>query len=247
MPDLTSHTIEQLVATVSSGQARRMAAMLAVGRTVLQAVETHPVEQQRDVAGLIKKLVTELGCDGVVAILQTIGAASSARTPYDLVWTMPGNLASAGRVTSSWSSHIDNACNRVVCATYNLQASSALWKPLQRAAARLGDQVTVYVDTQAAESGGIPLQELRNRLSPAHVWATTKIPDLPENARTTRYRSHAKFLAVDRNFIIITSANFSLSAEQTNIELGVLLQDPSLAREVERHMTAQHSVLYELQ
>jgi phosphatidylserine/phosphatidylglycerophosphate/cardiolipin synthase-like enzyme len=44
----------------------------------------------------------------------------------------------------------------------------------------------------------------------------------------------------------LTSANFSYSAENLNIEFGLRIHDPSLAASVESTMTSKHGTLYEL-
>lgn len=45
-------------------------------------------------------------------------------------------------------------------------------------------------------------------------------------------------LSVDARWILVTSANFSWSAENRNLELGVLHDDPDLAQTVERQWRA---------
>ena len=52
-------------------------------------------------------------------------------------------------------------------------------------------------------------------------------------------RNHAKFL-------VVTGANLSLSAEERNVELGLRIDDPLLARAVEDQMRALEDVrIYE--
>lgn len=46
-------------------------------------------------------------------------------------------------------------------------------------------------------------------------------------------RNHAKFLAVDHRFLLISSANFSWSAEHGNVELGVLVDNVNLTQAIE--------------
>jgi phosphatidylserine/phosphatidylglycerophosphate/cardiolipin synthase-like enzyme len=60
-----------------------------------------------------------------------------------------------------------------------------------------------------------------------------------------RPRNHAKFIAVDHASILVTSANFSASAETGNVELGLRVDDPDLVRGVERQMRAFEDHLYE--
>lgn len=58
--------------------------------------------------------------------------------------------------------------------------------------------------------------------------------------------SHAKFVVVDHELLLITSANFSYSAENRNVEFGMLVRDTALAASVEATMTSKHGSLYEL-
>ncbi len=44
----------------------------------------------------------------------------------------------------------------------------------------------------------------------------------------------------------MTSANFSQSAEQRNVELGLVVEDPILTQRVERDLQGLEKPLYEL-
>ncbi len=57
--------------------------------------------------------------------------------------------------------------------------------------------------------------------------------------------SHAKFIVVDRMITLLTRVNFSYSAENTDIELGLLVHDANLAASIEALMRSKHGVLYE--
>ena len=59
-------------------------------------------------------------------------------------------------------------------------------------------------------------------------------------------RNHAKFLVVDHQILVVTGANLSSSAEERNVELGLRIDDPLLARAVEDQMRALEDVrIYE--
>ncbi len=58
-------------------------------------------------------------------------------------------------------------------------------------------------------------------------------------------RNHAKFLAIDHRFLLVTSANFSWSAEYGNVEFGVLIDNPNLTESVEREIYRVEDQLYE--
>jgi phosphatidylserine/phosphatidylglycerophosphate/cardiolipin synthase-like enzyme len=59
-------------------------------------------------------------------------------------------------------------------------------------------------------------------------------------------RNHAKFLAIDHRFMLVTSANFSWSAENGNIEFGVLIDNRNLAEAAEDGMRRAEDLLFEL-
>jgi phosphatidylserine/phosphatidylglycerophosphate/cardiolipin synthase-like enzyme len=58
-------------------------------------------------------------------------------------------------------------------------------------------------------------------------------------------RNHAKLLVVDHRFLLVTSANFSWSAEHGNVEFGVVIDNPNLADRVERELRRVENLLYE--
>jgi phosphatidylserine/phosphatidylglycerophosphate/cardiolipin synthase-like enzyme len=57
--------------------------------------------------------------------------------------------------------------------------------------------------------------------------------------------NHAKFVAVDHRFLLVTSANFSYSAEHHNVEFGLIVDNPSLTEVVEQQLRASEKSLYE--
>jgi len=59
-------------------------------------------------------------------------------------------------------------------------------------------------------------------------------------------RNHAKFLAIDHRFMLVTSANFSWSAENGNVEFGVLIDNRNLAEAAEDGMRRAEDLLFEL-
>ena len=56
---------------------------------------------------------------------------------------------------------------------------------------------------------------------------------------------HAKFIVIDRTVMLLSSANFSYPAENSNIDLGLLVPDTALASAVESTMRDKHGTLYE--
>jgi phosphatidylserine/phosphatidylglycerophosphate/cardiolipin synthase-like enzyme len=58
-------------------------------------------------------------------------------------------------------------------------------------------------------------------------------------------RNHAKFLSIDHRFLLVTSANFSWSAENANLEFGVIIDNPNLAEAIEQELREVEDVIFE--
>ena len=110
-----------------------------------------------------------------------------------------------------------------------------MWTTLKAASEQPGVVVTVYVDAAVADATTIKVQ-----LPQATVYRSAVLP----NGKLVV--SHAKFIVVDHELLLITSANFSYSAENRNVEFGILVRDSALATSVEAMMTSKHGSLYEL-
>ena len=62
----------------------------------------------------------------------------------------------------------------------------------------------------------------------------------------SRVVSHAKFIVIDHEVLLLTSANFSFSAENRNVEFGLLVRDARSPSPSSPTMTSKHGTLYEL-
>jgi hypothetical protein len=221
-------------------EAKAIADRLADGDTLTVALKAVAPGRRPSIRTLV-----DVGGDpgpGLVTILRAIEGARSAPTALDPLWTMPGHLAQGGPLTSSVSYLVDSARQAITCSTFNFQRSSALWTALRKAAARPELTIRVYLDAAAAdrrvEPGSPTTVEVARHLQPATVLRTTTFDG-------RRVRNHAKFLAIDHRFLLVTSANFSWSAEHGNVEFGVLIDNVSLAEAVEREMRQVEDVIYE--
>ena len=75
-------------------------------------------------------------------------------------------------------------------------------------------------------------------LHPATVLRTRQFDGVPT-------RNHSKFISIDHRFLLVTSANFSWSAENGNLELGVLIDNANLAEAVEHEMRQVEGFVFE--
>ncbi|MDR1386413.1 MAG: DISARM system phospholipase D-like protein DrmC [Propionibacteriaceae bacterium] len=236
--------VRDLAAYLTGSEAKELADRLADGETASQALRVVGRARRDQTRRLLR--TAGLGPaerDLTVAVLRAVEGAHAHPTAITPVWTAPGGLIQAGQLTASVHHLVSAARQSVVCSTYNFQRSSTLWKALSEVAARAEVNVRVYVDSDAADARPEPwkpsTREIATELAGAVVFRTRARPD------GDRPRNHAKFIAIDHQFLLVTSANFSKSAEQLNVELGLRIDDPILTQGVENQMRALEADLYE--
>ena len=255
--------LRALGAFLTGSEADGIAARLSGGATLSQALVVVPAPRRPRAREL-------LGAAGLgpqtrehsVAVLCAVAGAASRIKDVSPVWTAPAGAVGGGALTADVFALVGSANTSVVCATYNLQPSSALWAALvDLRARRPGVSVRLYLDTQAADgpfhrpegrrgyweqnhdrggSSRLKTGEIARKLRGAVVMRT-RAPEADGRAVT----SHAKFLSIDHRFLLVGSANFSYSAEERNVELGLRLDDPALAHSVEKQMRDLEETVYE--
>jgi phosphatidylserine/phosphatidylglycerophosphate/cardiolipin synthase-like enzyme len=228
-----------LGALLTGTEAREIADRLADDDTLTASLRAVPAGRRAE----IRLLLSGIDQAAMITVLRAIEGARSAPTTVDPLWTMPGHLAQHGRLTQSVTYLVDNARYSVVCSTFNFQRSSGLWKALRRAAQRPEITMKVYIDTDAADAGprrpGSPTtDEVAAHLHPALVLRTKRFEG-------RQVRNHSKFLSIDHRFLLVTSANFSWSAENTNLEFGVVIDNPNLAEAIERELREAEDFIFE--
>jgi phosphatidylserine/phosphatidylglycerophosphate/cardiolipin synthase-like enzyme len=189
-----------------------------------------------------RSLVSAVDCDYLIGVLRAIEGARSARTTVDPLWTMPGHLARNGHLTSSVSYLVESARHSVVCSTFNFQRSSGLWTALCAAARRPGIAMRVYMDTNAADLLRRPSSPTTGEVA-AHLRPGVVLRTIAFDGR--QVRNHSKFISIDHRFLLVTSANFSWSAENANLELGVLIDNRNMAEAVELQMRDAETHVFE--
>lgn len=234
----------ELASYLTGTEAKEIADRLAAGQPLIMA--TKVVAQARRTTARALLGTAGLGYGPVavtVSVLRAIEGAHSHVTSIGTVWTAPGNLAQHGQLTASIHHFVDRARESVVCSTFNFQRSSALWAALTAASSRAEVAVRIYMDTAAADE------------KPAS-WkpSTTEVAQTMRGATVLRtrkrsgqlVRNHTKFVAVDHQYLIVTSANFSRAAENLNVELGLVIEDSIVTQAVERQMAAFEPYVYEV-
>jgi phosphatidylserine/phosphatidylglycerophosphate/cardiolipin synthase-like enzyme len=221
---------------LTANEARGLAVQLAAGQHV--AVALHEVNSSRRDQAKALLLAAGLGHEDVdrsVGVLRSIAGAKSVDRDITPVWTMPGNEATVGYLTGEFHKLVLGARSAVTCATYNFEPTSQMWTTLRTASEQPGVAVAVYVDGDKADALKVQAQ-----LPRATVYRSAVLSD------GKRMVSHAKFVIVDHVIVLLTSANFSFSAENRNVEFGLRIHDPALAASIEATMASKHGSLYEL-
>lgn len=219
-------------------EAKDIADRLAAGATIRAALTALSIDRRPEATALLRQLDPSLA----VTVLRGIQGARSTVTKLGQLWTLPGPLADAGRLTPSIVEHVDGARSSVICSTFNFQRSSGLWDALRRAARRPSVHVKVYMDARAADAGAKSRSPTSNdvarHLAPGIVFRTKEY----DGKYVT---NHAKFVAIDHRFLLVTSANFSHSAEHHNIEFGLMVENATLTEAVEQQLRASEKTVYE--
>ena len=226
----------ELATYLTATEAEALAVQFENGEHLTSALSAVAVARRSETKALL--VAAGLGHGTVsttVAVLRAIRGAKSTFNRTTPVWTMPGNAANIGHLTSEFHRLVKLARQSVTAATYNFQTTSQMWPALRSASEQPDVVVTVYVDGQVADG-----PKVKTQLPRATVYQSTTMPN------GKRARSHAKFIVIDHELVLLTSANFSMAAEQYNIEFGSLIRDAALAESIEYAMTHQHGSLYEL-
>jgi phosphatidylserine/phosphatidylglycerophosphate/cardiolipin synthase-like enzyme len=233
---MASDPLADLGSFLTATEAARLAVQIETGQHTIAALSEIAVAR-REAA---RRLLSAAGLGHTdpartVSVLRAISGAKSVLRELTPVWTMPGNEANTGRLTGEFHRIVRAARQSVTAATYNFHDSSQMWNALKEASEQPGMVVIVYVDADKADADNVKAQ-----LPRATVYRSAELPT------GKRVVSHAKFIVVDHELLLITSANFSYSAENRNVEFGLLVRDSALAESVEATMTSKHGSLYEL-
>lgn len=234
--------VRELAAFLTGSEARQLADRLGAGETLTQALVVVGSGRRAEVRQLISA-VTTATLESLVPVLRAIEGAHEHRSTVDPVWTAPKNLAGTGQLTSSIRHFVTQARESVMCSTFNFQRSSALWVALREVSQRPEVDVRIYVDTTAADQHTTQWSPTTAAMA-GELPGATILRTAPVDGRPVR--NHAKFIAVDHQYLVVTSANFSRSAEEFNVELGLVLTDPLVTRAVECQMEALGSHIYEV-
>lgn len=233
---MSSDPLKQLGEYLTATEAEGLAVLIGAGEHTVHALASvSPARRERAAELLTAAKIGHISSELSVAVLRGIAGAKSAHRDLIPVWTMPGNEATVGHLTNQFRDVVSAARVAVTCATYNFSPSSAMWSALQKASEEPDLAVCVYVDSEVGDPASV-----KARLPNAVVYRSALLPD------GNPIVSHAKFIVVDHEIVLLTSANFSYNAENRNVEFGLLIRGSGLATSIEATIASKRGTLYEL-
>lgn len=131
---MSSDSFAELGEFLTASEAKALAAQISYGQHIAKALsEIHSSRRQQVKALLAAAGLSHDNPEQSVAVLNAIAGAKSLDQSLVPVWTMPGNEAKFGHLTSEFHRIVGAARQSVVCATYNFETSSQMWTALKDA------------------------------------------------------------------------------------------------------------------
>lgn len=233
---MSDDPLNQLGEYLTATEAESLAVLIAAGEHITHALASVSHARRERAAKLLAAAkIGHTSPEVAAAVLRGIAGAKAVHRDLIPVWTMPGNEATTGHLTNQFHDIVAAARTSVTCATYNFTPTSNMWDALNTASEEPDVAVCVYVDADKGDPAVV-----KARLPRATVYRSATLPDGKPVV------SHAKFIVVDHEIVLLTSANFSYSAEHRNIEFGLLIRDSGLAASIESTMASKRGSLYVL-
>lgn len=178
----------------------------------------------------------------VGAIAEERGRVEHARDDVEIVWTGPEAHSAENRDSARVLEEMFQAATRsVLMCGYNLQPGvhfDALVQAIHRHPG-LRMRCFAHVFTTGLPNVGEALrahdEKLRTLFGPAvrqRIEFYRPSSAFVQEAMVQRFSVHAKCVVVDQRRLLVTSANFSTAAQERNIEVGLVLDDPRLANQL---------------
>lgn len=246
---MTGPESEPTLADVSTSSLERLVSGFQLG--LLKAPVSRASLVAYGVQGQLEALSSVLAGHSKAACLAILHAvlgerARAKRPAPELVWTGPEGVQAQARDTAVVLRELfESARKRVVLAGYSFMNAESVLKPLERVMVEHGVEAHFFVDvkqpeTQPPDEAAYGRAQLEAFLRSNWPF-TTPPPALYCDRRALRpgkggaYCSlHAKCVAVDSRRAFVSSANFTLRAQDRNIETGVLIDDPHFAQRLDR-------------
>ena len=140
---------------LTASEAEALAALLATGEHTAHALQAvSSARRERAAELLVGAGLGHTEPARSAAVLRAIAGAKAVRPQLVPVWTMPGNEATIGHLTSEFHRIVTAARVSVTCATYNFSANSNMWDVLKSCSEQPDVTVCIYVDADKGDPPG---------------------------------------------------------------------------------------------
>ncbi len=251
--------LDELAAALEGGRMRLPCTRTAVRRLVGESIAD---ETLRELTALHAQGFT---VTHAAVLLRTLARErrhqQQSVDQLELVWSGPDAPGTSPRDTAVVIRSLCSVARRsILIANYAfdrahdgeaLTLARALWQPVADAMDHNPELVVrlfVHIDRDDRSIPDKPASFWVNRFRKhfcTRLWPGKRLPELFYDPRgvhddpTERANLHAKCVLIDNTHVFLTSANLTQAGQQRNIEAGLLLTSPSLARD----LTAQFEAL----
>ncbi len=241
LPSLPANRRERLEAALATG------ALVAPYSVVALRSAMGGAEGLEEVQAALLELAA-LGIEGraAAAWIRTAARAKQSVTRPELVWTGPEVPGLHARDTRQvFDEMLGSAEKSIWASTYAYYDGQAAFDVLAR---RMDDkpelEVTMLMNVGRKQRDTRTVEALVGEFADRfwkRDWPGQRRPRVFYDPRSIEQDSgdrsvlHAKALVQDERTVFVTSANFTEAALDRNIELGLKVADPTLARQVVRH------------
>ena len=178
-------------------------------RKLLARLEKEPRPKRRELALALQ------------AVLETNRLQDERREKLEIVWTGPETAPFPTRRTEqALCEVIDAAKERLFLVAFALFQADLVLESLA-AATKRGVRVRILVDRSKGNFSNA-LEKLKEQLPSAERYALTD----------DKIRVHAKCAVADASLALVTSANLTKPAMETNVELGVLIRGGAAPKKI---------------
>jgi putative cardiolipin synthase len=235
------HALAAAVAQLSDAQVRALAAVCESNKGAESVTDLLPAAASPAAIDAVERLVEEWrGTPAVTGagLALALRTAVAARRDADAcrarpVWTGPGASGAQRLTASALHELLTSARERILIVSYAAYTLPEVAADLRAAVAR-GCRVDVVFETTEDSAGAYhgPQNQPFAEIPGITRW------HWPLDERTGGAVLHAKQLVVDGSRAFVGSANLTARALAHNLEVGVLLNDPQVASELESHVRA---------
>jgi phosphatidylserine/phosphatidylglycerophosphate/cardiolipin synthase-like enzyme len=234
------------------------AVLVPVSEAALRAVHLEPLVPHLPALAVF---TTQAALCGVFELLAAHARAEAARPRPEIVWSGPQTVHERSRQTAVvFRELLESAKRHIFIAGYSFDGGAHLTGLAHAAMRERNVKCEIVIDCSGVRIHDDPSPANVLARCLANFWQDTwpfgdPRPTLYYDPRTLErvpskfgdgplfppHSMHAKCLIVDESHALVGSANFTTRAEDRNLELGLLLHDPTLIANLTRHWrTAIH-------